>query len=122
MARVSLTVQTLAGPYPASTATAADFTITTTDLDETSGNSFAHTGKEVVVIYNSLGTAANVTLSSIAASQLGNRTGDVTVSVASGAYFAYDAGRLPGWRQSDGSFYLSASNSGIACAVLRYTP
>ena len=122
MARVSLTVQSLTGPYPANGASAADFTVNFSGLDETSGNQFTFTGKEVVILHNSVGTAANVTLSTVAAAALGNRTGDVTVSVASGAYFGYDAGNITGWKQSDGEFYLSADASGMEAAILRYSP
>lgn len=120
MARVSLTVQTLTGPYPANTASAGDYVVNFSGLDETSGNQFTFTAKEIVIFHNSVGTAANVTLSTVAAAALGNRTGDVTVSVASGAYFGYDAGRIAGWKQSDGNFYLSCSASGMEAAILRY--
>ena len=117
MARVSITPQSILGPHPSSPS-AGQFDITFTGVDEASGNSFAFTGKEVIVFYNSNATAvAGITLTSIA--DPFERTGNLTATLGSGEYAAYYAGSLTGWRQSDGKFYLSGSVSALQVAVLR---
>jgi len=118
MARVSLTPDSILGPYPSSPS-AGQFDVTLTAVDEVSGNEFALSGKEVLVFYNSGATDAGITLTSVADEQ--NRTGDLTATLGANEMAAFHVGALEGWRQTTGAFYFTGSISGLKVAVLRLT-
>lgn len=106
------------GSYPALpiTALAADFVYTAADA--VNGNSFVSTGRELVLVNNSGGSAYTVTFSSVADSV--NRTGDIaTYSVGAGLFSVFGPFAQNGWKQSDGTVLVTASNAAIKFAVIR---
>lgn len=114
----SIAVQTPLGPYPGAVGSGAlNFALAA--ADPSNGNSFALTGREVLLVFNSdVAAAHTVTFTSAPDPQ--GRTSDITsYSVASGAYaiFSYRGG-VNGWRQSDGTAHLMASSASIEFAPL----
>lgn len=117
-----LTVQQLNGPYPALPVSANALDVAFTAADTTNGNAFALTGKEVLLVRNTDGTAAHsFTITSVADER--RRTGDIAnYSLGPGEFAAFAfSGRdaLAGWRQSDGTARISADSNLIEFAVLR---
>lgn len=115
---VNIATQTPLGPYPGTVGSGAlNFTLAA--ADPSNGNSFALTGREVLLVFNSdVAAAHTVTFTSAPDPQ--GRTSDITsYSVASGAYaiFSYRGG-VNGWRQSDGTAHLMASSASIEFAPL----
>lgn len=114
----SISAQTPVGPYPG-TVTAGQLAITFTAADAVNGNSFNITGHEILVIYNSApSTAYTVTISSVP-DQYG-RSADITAySVAAASFAAFSfRGGTSGWKQTDGTVHVTASNSSIEFAVI----
>jgi hypothetical protein len=96
----------------------AGVALTFTAADTANGNKFAHTGKELIIAQNTGGSAYTVTISS-AADSLG-RTKDITTdSIAAGAFAIYGVPQVEGWRQTDGTIHLTASNAAIKFAIVR---
>ena len=115
MARTALTPQLIAGPYP------SDFAMTTftwTAADVSNQNSFILTGRELILVRNDDVATKICTLTSIADPQ--NRVGNVTKSIAAGAYAAFSAAELTGWIQSTGLFHLECDDADMFFAILRY--
>ncbi len=112
MARTTLTKYTLAGGYDVS---GVDFTWTTCDW--TSGNEFASTGREVLMV-KATGGDAVVTVTSVA-DPLG-RTGDVdSFSVSSGYFRAFGPYKQAGWMQSsDGMIYVDGADANVELCVI----
>lgn len=99
------------------TANSADFTWTA--CDASNGNSCTHTGKELILAYNSNGsaTAYTITVTSVA-DELG-RTGDQTYSLGAGEYCVLGPYPVRGWRQSNGKLYFSSTNAELKFRVIR---
>lgn len=114
MARTPLTVQQLTGPYPASL-NLDD--LVWTAADEINANSFALTGKEIILVRNDNVGVQTVTLTSIADPT--SRTGNVTKAVSAGEYAVFQASDLTGWMQSDGLFYLQAVVNDVFFSIIR---
>ena len=118
MGRTTLTRTTPLGPYPTLQPAADSLDIVMTAADVANGNQFVLDGSVLLLIQNSGASPFTVTLTSIADPQ--NRTGDVTAySLAAGDISAFKLDQVAGWRQSDGNFYLSASNAGIKFGIIR---
>lgn len=111
-------LSTLGGKGSLYTANAADVTLTAASV--ANKEQVVHTGKEVILAYNSDPTNPyTVTISSIADAALG-RTGDIaTYSLAAGELGAFGPFPADGWRQADGYLYFEASNAAIKFGVLR---
>jgi hypothetical protein len=106
------------GPYPALpiAPTGADFVFTA--ADSVNGNSFTSTGRELVLVQNSGGSAYTVTFASVADGI--NRTGDIaSYSVGAGLYSMFGPFAQNGWKQSDGTVHVTASNAALKLAVVR---
>ncbi len=114
MARTALTVQVLTGPYPSDLGLDD---LTWEAADSGNGNSFPFTGKEVILARNDDASGSLITLQSIADPT--NRTGNVTLTPATGDYAMFLASDLTGWMQSDGMFYLDAANVNVFFAIVR---
>lgn len=99
------------------TANAADFAWTA--CDASNGNSCTHTGRELILAYNSNGsaTAYTITVSSVA-DELG-RTGDQTYSLGAGEYCVLGPYPVRGWRQSNGKLNFSSTNAELKFRVIR---
>lgn len=118
MAATALPIVSPLGPYPALpvAATGADFVFTAADA--VNGNSFASTGRELLLVNNSGASPYTVTVASVADGL--KRSGDITAySVAAGLFSMFGPFSQPGWQQTDGTVHVTASNAAIKFAVVR---
>lgn len=116
-ARTALTPVTFPNLNAAISANAADFTFV--GGDAANGYEFTHTGREIVLVYNSDGSNPYTATIKSSADELG-RTGDITTySLAAGEYAAFGPFPVLGWRQTSGKMNLDASNNAIKFAILR---
>lgn len=108
-----LTQTACKGPYPVTPASAGGTTITWTS---TSGSdTFAYTGRQVLLAWNNGATGtATVTVSSVKNAQ--NRTGDaVMAAIATGAMVVFGQfNQADGWLQSDSTIIAVSSGTGAA--------
>jgi hypothetical protein len=117
MARATaLTVQQLTGPYPTALVL-DDLTFAASDGGANDGDQFTFTGNEIIIAYNSGATPRLVTLESVADPQ--GRVGNVTKTVAAGAWAIFQASEQTGWLQSNGMFYLNAAHLELQFAIVR---
>lgn len=97
---------------------AGDLTLTQTACDAVNGNSFAFTGREILIVNNPDAAPHTFTVTSIA-DQLG-RTGDISgYSVAATTIAVIDLDTLPGWRQSNGTILLACNSNLLKYGVVR---
>ena len=118
MAATALPIIAPLGSYPALpiAALGADFVFTAADSG--AGNSFVSTGRELLLVQNSGGSAYTVTISSVADNL--QRTGDITTySVGAGLFSMFGPFSQSGWKQTDGTVHVTASNAAILFAVVR---
>jgi hypothetical protein len=118
MAETVLTVQDVKGPFETIAANGADFTFAAADTSN--GNEFVCTGRDLVLVYNSGGSTYTVTITS-AADEKG-RSGDITtysLSTLEFAVFGVGLTNAKGWKQTDGTIVLTASNAAVKFAILR---
>jgi hypothetical protein len=118
MARTVLTVQTPVGPYPTNPVGAGALATTYATGDNTNGNSFPFTGRELIDFRNTTGGAITVTLTSAPDPQ--GRAADITAySIpATTGLATFWAGNLVGWNQA-GSFFIDYSATGLGVRVIR---
>jgi hypothetical protein len=112
MARTILAKTTEPGSYAYSGALA-----TFAAADVANGNQFAMSGGERVLVWNTSADTAYVASLTSAADSLG-RTKDISESVAFGTVRIFGPFQTPGWKQTDGYFYLSGANAALKFAVL----
>jgi|SRR5579862_4515064 len=113
MARTALTPQQMTGPFVATVPT-----LTFAAADPSNGNLFAMSKGDILLIYNSGGSSYTFTLTSVADQHA--RTGDIAAqSITAGAFAVYGPLDFPGWQQTDGNFYLTASNASVKFAIIR---
>lgn len=113
MARQSIAVTTAPGSY-----TDASVPVTFTAADPVNKEEFTLSGRELLLIRNTGGTAATWTATSVA-DRLG-RNDDVTAeSIAAGAIHVFGPISMEGWRQIDRQFYFEASAATVTFAVIR---
>ena len=98
--------------------TAGSLAITFSACSTASGNSFTATGREVLLVFNSGGSAYTFTVTSVADSLNRLDTSLTTYSVASSTYAAVEMKNLTGWQQS-GAINLACSNAAIEYAVIQ---
>lgn len=98
--------------------TAGSLAITFAACDATNGNSFTSTGREVLLVQNSGGSAYTFTVTSIADQLNRLDTSLTTYSVAAGAYAAVQMKNLNGW-QASGSISMTCSNTSVKFAVIQ---
>jgi hypothetical protein len=97
---------------------AGDLTLTQTACDNVNGNSFAFTGREILIVNNPDASVHTFTVTSIADS-LG-RTGDIAnYSVAATTIAVIHLDTIPGWRQSNGTILLACNSNLMKFGVLR---
>lgn len=125
MPRTALTVQAPVSllPYPTLPIGAGAAAFTMAAADNVNGNSFPHTGREIIIARNKDAGAQTVTLTSVA-NPADNRTGDITtyslpIGSVTPTYAIFGPFPVNGWRQSDGNFYLTASSANIEFAIIR---
>jgi hypothetical protein len=98
--------------------TAGSLAITFTACSTASGNSFTATGREVLLVYNSGGSAYTFTVTSVADSLNRLDTSLTTYSVPATSYAAVEMKNLTGWQQS-GAINLTCSNAAIGFSVIQ---
>lgn len=91
--------------------------ITPVAADVSNGNSFTHTGREILIAYNSDTAAHTVTVTSVADAT--GRTGDTTKNINGGAYYVFQQFPALGWRQTDGTIHFSATDATVKFFVIR---
>lgn len=95
----------------------AGVSLTLTAADISNLNSFVCTGYDLVVAQNTGGVGYTVTITS--APDAMGRTKDITTeAIAAGEVRIYGPFQGLGWRQTDGSIYLQASNAAVKFAVV----
>ena len=101
--------------------TAGSLAVTFTACSTATGNSFTATGREVLLVYNSGGSAYTFTVSSVPDSLNRTDTSLTSYSVAATTYAAVQMKNLTGWVQSGGTntVDLTCSNAGIEFAVIQ---
>ena len=117
MARQVQPVITPKGPFPGTVAALAlDYAFTAADASNF--DTFAFTGRELILVENTTGGALTFTLESAADPQ--GRTGDITTYTiaATTGKSCFWAGSLIGWNQG-GFFNLKGSTAGVKFAIIR---
>lgn len=119
MARTALTVQETPGRFPALPITADAADLAWTAADNVNKNSFALTGREIILVRNDNAGAQEITISSVVDAY--NREGDIEAySVGIGEYAMFGPIPLDGFRQSDGLCYLEAAVADVYFAIIRF--
>jgi len=117
-ARTAITVQTAKGPYLSTPVAADSLDVTIAASDNTNGNYFVGTGRELILVRNTAGVAGTVTFTSVADQYA--RKGDIsTYSVGAGEFSMFWVGNLVGWDQGGGQIYIDTSASTMNIAVIR---
>jgi hypothetical protein len=116
MPRATLPKTTPLGGEPTRPLTADSADMVMTAADVANLNQFVAAGKDVVVAFNSGGSAYTVTITS---APLNGRTGDITTySIGAGEFAVFGPFATLGWKQTDGYVYLQASNAAVKFGVL----
>ena len=85
--------------------------------DSINGNSFASSGKDIVLVKNTDASAQTVTITAVADSD--GRTGSIsTYSLAAGDVAWFGILDADGW-STDGNVYIDTSDNNVHIAVLR---
>lgn len=118
MGRTTLTRTTLIGPYPSLPVSADALNVTMTAVDTTNHNQFVLDGPMILLVQNTGASDYTFTLTSAVDPQ--NRTGDITTyTLSPDEIAAFNIPRTEGWKQTDGYFYLTASNTAVKFGILR---
>lgn len=119
MPRTTLTRTTPLGPYPTLQPSAGALAAVMTAADVGNGNQFTLDGPVLIICQNTDGASARtVTFTSLADDK--QRSGDITAySIPIGEVHVFKIDQMTGWRQTDGMFYLSASNVAVKFGIVR---
>lgn len=84
-----------------------------------SGDEFTLTTNDILVVHNTDASAHNITITSVASADLGNRSGDITNhSVDAGEIHIWGPARLNGWRNSNGRLAVTAEDTSIELGII----
>lgn len=115
----AITVQTIKGPFEAITAGSADFTFAAGTI--TDGDTFACTGREILLVTNTDAVnAETITITSVDDEK--GRAEDITAySLAAGDFVAFGVGltNSKGWKSTAGNIRITVSAATVKVAVLR---
>ncbi|HQY30520.1 MAG TPA: hypothetical protein PK691_04510 [Thermomicrobiales bacterium] len=112
------TINAIVATSPLTSATYVGVAAASTAADTSNLNQTPSTGKELLHVRNSGGSAYTVTVTS-AVDSLG-RTKDVAAdSIAAGASAIYGPFPVEGWKQTDGFLYFQGSNAALLFTVIR---
>jgi hypothetical protein len=100
--------------------TAGQITLTFTACDNTNGNSFVSTGREVLLVDNTAGSAGTFTVTSVPDSLGRSDTSLTAYSVAAAGVAAVQMKYQTGWIQTGGTINLTCSAATMKYAVLQY--
>lgn len=112
----ALTPVTIIGPFAAVGAGAADFTFAAGSTDT---DTFACTGRQILLAFNSGGSPYTITITSVDDSF--GRSEDITAySLAAGDYAVFGVGltNQAGWKQTNGTIIVDVENAAVKWAVL----
>lgn len=84
--------------------------------DNVNGNSFTHTGRELLLVWNSDVNPHSITVTSVA--DVSGRTGDSTKNINGGAYYVFQLFPVSGWRQTDGTIHITSADPTLKLAVI----
>lgn len=114
MARTPITKTLATGSYPTD-----GLALTLEAADTTDQNDFLMTGEELLIAYNSGGSAYTVTITSVANAK--GRTGTITAdSIAAAASHIYGPfKKMPGWAQTGNKLHFEANNVAVKFAVIK---
>lgn len=116
MARTALTVVVLPEAW-ATSGTPVDPGMV--NSDQVNGNSFIHTGKEILIVFNNDVAAQTVTITSAPSSKT-KRVGNITaVSVPAAAHRVFQRFPIDGWQQTGGVIFIDTSDPDLQLAVVR---
>jgi len=111
MPRTALTKTTGTSANPS-----AAVTLTMSAGDASNGNTFAFTGRDVVILHNTGASTRTYTITSIADPY--GRTGDITTqNILTGVYMAIGPLSVDGWRQTDGQYYITVSHAEVKIGI-----
>jgi len=118
MARTTLNKTTPLGSYPSLQPAADALDVVFTAADVSNKNQFKLEQGDILLAWNSGASPYTVTLTSVADGH--KRSGDVTAySLAAGDIAVMGPFEQEGWKQTDGYFYLEASNAAVKFAILK---
>lgn len=118
MPRTTLNKTTPKGSFPTLPLAADSADVVFTAADVANKNQFKLEAGDIVLAWNSGASPYTVTLSSVIDER--NRTGDIaTYSLAAADIAVFGPFEQKGWRQTDGMFYLEASNASVKFAILK---
>lgn len=118
MARTTLNKTTPLGSFPSLPLTVETADVVFTAADTSNKNQFRLEPGDLVLAWNSGASPYTVTLTSAPDGR--NRTGDITsYSLAAADVAVFGPFELEGWRQTDGMFYLEASNAAVKFAIIK---
>lgn len=112
----ALTPVVIKGPFEAIAANGADFTFA---AGATTTDTFACTGRQILLAFNSGGSDYTVTISSVDDEK--GRSEDITTySLAAGEYAVFGVGLTneQGWKQTNGTIIVDVENAAVKWAVL----
>lgn len=113
MARQTITAVAITGKWP------TDLTeLTFTAANATDKEQVIHTGKEILIAFNSGASSRSVTITSVASARTG-RTGDLTHSVGAGKFFMAGPLAPEGFTQTNGYLYMEAAHADVKWAVIQ---
>jgi hypothetical protein len=98
--------------------TAGSLTITFTACDNVNGNSFVATGREILLVDNTGGSAGTFTVTSVADALNRLDTSLTNYSVAAAGFAAVQMKNLTGWQQS-GAIQLTCSAATMKFSVIQ---
>lgn len=118
MARTAITVQEVSAPFDAISAGSEDFTFAASD--NSNGNYFTCTGREIILIQNADASTQTVTIDSVD-DEKGRQEDITTYSMAAGDFVVFGVGltNAKGFKQSSGQIYIDTSDADVKVAVLR---
>lgn len=111
MARVALTVTVPGGNYDLD-----GVELVMTAADATNDHEWALQHGDSVIAQNTGAGARTVTITSVA---INGRTGNMTRSLAAGAFAVFGPFKAEGWRQADSKVYLEAEHAEVKLGILR---
>jgi len=113
-----VTVQAVLAPFAVYSTGGADITFAA--ATQTDGDTFACTGRELLLVHNS-STSAPHTINIVSVDDETNRAGDITAYLHAGDYAVFGVGLTTskGWMSGAKTVRFTASNAALKVAVIR---
>jgi hypothetical protein len=99
---------------------AGDLALTESACDNTNGNSFPFTGREMLLVHNTDAAAAHTFSVTSVPDSIGRTDSSLTgYSVPLSTIAVIHLDQIPGWRQSNGTILLACNSALIKFGILR---